>query len=56
MVREEVALREEFSKHFLLSDGSFMAISYPEAVHVRSGDGWEEIDNTVSLNQSSGGA
>lgn len=53
VVREEVALREEFSKHFLLSDGSFMAISYPEAVHVRSGDGWEEIDNTVSLNQSS---
>ena len=53
VVREEVALRDEFSKHFLLSDGSFMAISYPEAVHVRSGDGWEEIDNTVFLNQNS---
>ena len=46
----EVA-RDEFEKHFLLSDGSFMAVSYAEAVHYRSENGWVEADNRLSYDE-----
>ncbi|MBR6682345.1 MAG: RICIN domain-containing protein, partial [Clostridia bacterium] len=46
---EEVSKRGEFEKHYLLSDGSFVAVSYPEAVHYKNDDGkWEEVDNQLS--------
>ncbi len=46
---EEVSRRGEFEKHYLLSDGSFVAVSYPEAVHYKNDDGkWEEVDNQLS--------
>lgn len=45
---EYVAKRGEFEKHYLLSDGSFVAVSYPEAIHYRNADGeWEDIDNSL---------
>ena len=30
---EEISLRQEHTKHFVCSDGSYLAISYPEPVH-----------------------
>lgn len=50
-VRYEVEeQREAAVKHFRLSDGSYVAASYPTAVHYAVGeDEWEEIDNTLNL-------
>ena len=40
--------RREYEKHFLLSDGSFMAVSYPDAVHYKDAEGvWIEVDNRL---------
>ena len=51
---EYVAKRGEFEKHYLLSDGSFVAVSYPEAIHYRNADGeWEDIDSSVHAEASS---
>ena len=45
---EDVSKRGEFEKHYLLPDGSFVAVSYPEAVHYLTDDGvWEEVDNRL---------
>ena len=42
--------REAAVKHFRLSDGSYVAASYPTAVHYAVGeDEWKEIDNTLNL-------
>lgn len=41
-------LREESEKHFRMSDGTYIAVSYGEAVHYQDADGnWQEIDNTL---------
>ena len=47
IVSEEVALREQSVKHFLLSDGSYTAVVYGEPVHYRKGNEWVEIDNSL---------
>lgn len=39
--------RTENTKHFRLSDGSFIAATYPEPVHYMVDGDWEEIDNTL---------
>ncbi len=45
---EDTSKRNQFEKHFLLSDGSFMAVSYAEAVHFLDSNGfWSEVDNTL---------
>ncbi len=47
---EDVSKRDEFEKHYLLSDGAFLAVTYPEAVHYRDDEGnWEEVDNRLSF-------
>ena len=53
VVSEDTSKRGEFEKHYLLSDGSFIAVSYPEAVHYLSEGGtWEEVDNRLSLDRA----
>ena len=48
IVGEDITKREESVKHFRLSDGSWMAVSYSDAVHYQGSDGsWLEIDNTL---------
>ena len=59
VIREDTALREEFSKTFLLSDGSYLVATYSSAVHQQAADGnWEQINNslteTAALSNSSG--
>ena len=39
--------RTENTKHFRMSDGTFMAATYPEPVHYMVDGEWEEIDNTL---------
>ena len=46
-------LREEDTKHFRLSDGSYVAVSYGLPVHYEDEDGqWQDIDNSLSLEAS----
>ncbi len=47
VVNEETSLRNENSKHFLLSDGTYVAVAYDMPVHYEKGDNWVEIDNTL---------
>lgn len=49
IVQEDVSLRGEYEKHFLMSDGSYIATSYNEPVHHLVDGKWEEIDNTLQL-------
>ncbi len=52
---EDISRRGDFEKHYLLSDGSFIAVSYAEAVHYRDANGeCAEVDNTLARNASSG--
>lgn len=47
---EEESLRGEFEKHFVRSDGTNVAVSYGEPVHVQQADGsWTDIDNSLSV-------
>lgn len=47
IVEEVKELREASSKTFLCEDGSYMAVTYAEPIHYKSGDDWVEIDNTL---------
>lgn len=47
VVSEESTLREQSTKHFRLSDGSYMAVVYNEPVHYKQGNEWAEIDNSL---------
>lgn len=48
---EVVERREAASKHYLLENGSFLAVTYPFSVHEKKADGsWEEIDNSLKIN------
>ena len=50
MVGEVASLRTEDGKHFRLSDGSFLAVSYGTPVHFQDEDGqWQDIDNTLTF-------
>lgn len=50
IVSEETALRDEFSKTYLLSDGSYETVTSAVALHTydETTGMWEEIDNSLS--------
>ena len=47
VISEEISLREQNTKHFQLSDGSYTAVVYDEPVHYKQEDDWIEIDNSL---------
>ena len=47
IVEEDIALRGTYEKHFIMSDGSNMAVAYNEPVHYEEDGQWFEIDNTL---------
>lgn len=51
IVKEDVSKRGEYEKHYLMGDGSYLAVSYSEQVNYldESGD-YTAVDNTVSKN------
>ena len=49
IMEENPEKRTEYSKEFLLNNGLFMAVVYPEAVHYQKDGQWEDIDNTLKL-------
>ncbi len=52
IVREVTELREEYVKHFLCEDGSYIAATYSAPVHYKENGEWKEIDNSLSLNRT----
>ena len=49
IVEEMKEFRGEDEKHFLLSDGSYIAEKYMMPIHFLQDDGWYEIDNTPDI-------
>jgi len=55
IVEEDTSKRGQFEKHFLCSDGSYIAVTYPETVHYLNNDNyWEDVDLTPEYNTSTG--
>ena len=51
LVEEDKSKRTEFEKHYLCSDGTFIAVSYPEAIHYKNENNqWIDVDNSLTLN------
>ena len=48
IVEEDVTKRRESEKHFLCDDGSYIAISYSEAVHEEVNGEWVDIEYDVT--------
>ena len=47
-VFEVVDYREANVKHFYMGDGTYQALTYPEAVHRKDANGtWQDIDNDL---------
>ena len=44
---EDESMRDKFSKHYVLEDGSRFAVVFPEAVHYDDGNEWKEVDNRL---------
>ena len=49
IVSEVTELREEYAKHFVCEDGSYIAATYSEPVHYKENGQWKEIDNSLEL-------
>ncbi len=47
IIGEVDELREADTKHFMMTDGSMIAVSYPVAVHEQVDGEWVDIDNTL---------
>ena len=57
IVREATDLREEYVKHFLCEDGTYIAATYAAPVHYSENGVWRDIDNRlVSTSRSSSAA
>ena len=52
---EEPSLREQDQKTYRMSDGSFKTVVYPEPIHYKNSNEWQDIDNTLVLDESLGG-
>ena len=55
IVEEDTALRGEYEKHFLMSDGSYQVALYNEPIHKMEDGKWVEIDNTLTLKTATDG-
>ncbi|NLA77909.1 MAG: RHS repeat protein, partial [Clostridiales bacterium] len=48
ILAEDTQKREEYVKHFRMSDGSVKAVQYPIPVHFEQNGVWTDYDNTLS--------
>ena len=46
---ESATLRDRCQKTFVLDDGTFLCAVYPDSVHYKNGDSWEDINNSLVL-------
>ena len=49
IVSEVTELRNEYEKHFVCEDGSFVVATYNDPVHYKENGQWKEIDNSLKL-------
>lgn len=49
IIKEDVSKRGEYEKHFLCDDGSYIAVSYPEPVHMQRGKQWVDAELPLSV-------
>ena len=55
ILAEDVSKRDEFEKHYIRSDGTYVAVTYDNAVHYKDENGvWQDVDNKVIYNAKSG--
>ncbi len=48
-LKEDISLRDKFTKHYIDTDGSRYAVVFPEQVHYQKDNEWLEVDNSLSL-------
>lgn len=53
VLAEDTTKRSEFEKHYYCSDGTFVAVTYPEAVHYKDDNGeWIDVDMRLASDAS----
>ena len=53
IVQEDVSKRDQFEKHYLCSDGSYVSVSYPEAIHyLDENEVWQDVDQSLTYDSS----
>lgn len=55
IINEIIENRTQFSKEYRMTNGLYMMMLYPEAIHYEKDDQWEDIDNTLKLAESRAG-
>ena len=53
IVKEDTGLREEYAKHFICEDGTYIVATYPNPVHYKDNGKWKEINNNLILSADS---
>lgn len=49
IVEEDTSKRGQFEKHYLCSDGTYVSVTYPEAVHyMDSNQVWQDVDQSLT--------
>ena len=55
IVEEDVSKRGEFEKHYLCSDGTYISVSYAEAIHyLDDNNTWKDVDQSLVLDTKTG--
>lgn len=55
VLAEDVSKRSEYEKHYLRSDGTYVAVSYNDSIHYKDENGdWQDVDNQLSLDTKDG--
>lgn len=55
IVEEDTSKRGQFEKHYLCSDGTYVSVTYPEAVHyLDSNQMWQDVDQSLTYDSKTG--
>lgn len=55
IVEEDLSKRGQFEKHYLCSDGTYVSVTYPEAIHyLDANNKWQDVDQSLTYDSASG--
>ena len=55
IVAEDTSKRGQFEKHYLCSDGTYVSVTYPEAIHYLDEDRtWKDVDQSLTYDAATG--
>lgn len=55
LVEEDLSKRGQFEKHYLCSDGTYVSVTYPEAIHyLDANNKWQDVDQSLTYDSASG--